>query len=142
LADSPASDAPVSPPPRPGFLRRNWGKLTLFVIIGVPLLVFGIWSAAALTFVYSSGSRVGFAQKLSKKGWICKTWEGELAMSTVPGVMPEKFTYTVWGDSLADAIGALEGKRVKLTYEQHRFLPNSCFGETEYFVKSIAPVTE
>ncbi len=137
-ASAPSSD-PVAPP-RPGFLRRHWGKLLLLVVLGGPVAVFGIWSAASLTYVYSTGSRVGFAQKLSHKGWLCKTWEGELAMATVPGVMPEKFTYTVWSDSLARAIGALEGQRVKIEYEQHRFLPNSCFGETEYFVKSVTPV--
>jgi hypothetical protein len=137
VADSASPAAPT-----PGFARRNWGKLTLLIILGTPLLLFAIWSGVALTFVYSEGSRVGFAQKLSKKGWLCKTWEGELAMATVPGVMPERFAFTVWSDSLAEEIQRIEGKRVKLSYEQHRYLPSSCFGDTEHFVKGIEVIKE
>lgn len=132
-----ASPTPPVPPAKPGFARRNWGKLTLGTLLAVPLTIFGAWSAFTIFFVYSSGTRTGFSQKLSHKGWMCKTWEGELAMATVPGVMPEKFTFTVHNDSLASAIQALEGKRVTVTYEQHRFLPNSCFGETEYWATGI-----
>jgi hypothetical protein len=131
------SAPPTAPAETPGFARRNWGKLTVLLLVGTPLLIFALWSFASLAFVYSSGSRVGFAQKLSKKGWICKTWEGEIAMATVPGVMPERFAFTVWSDSLADEIQKIEGRRIKLTYEQHRYLPNSCFGETEHFVKGV-----
>jgi hypothetical protein len=136
------SAPPAAPADKPGFARRNWGKLTVMLLVGTPLLIFALWSFASLAFVYSSGSRVGFAQKLSKKGWICKTWEGEIAMATVPGVMPERFAFTVWSDSLAAEIQKVEGRRIKLTYEQHRYLPNSCFGETEHFVKGVEVVKD
>jgi len=85
---------------------------------------------------------VGFAQKLSEKGWLCRTWEGELAMATVPGVAPELFQYSVRDDSVARAIQELDGRRVALTYEQHRGVPTSCFGETEYFVTGVRPVSQ
>jgi len=133
-----AAASPTPPTPAgPGFARRNWGKLTIGTLIAVPVAIFGLWSAFTILFVYSQGTRTGFSQKLSHKGWLCKTWEGELAMATVPGVMPEKFTFTVHDDSLATVIQSMEGKRVTISYEQHRFLPNSCFGETEYWATGV-----
>ncbi len=125
---------------QPGFLRRHWGKLTLFLLVTVPLAILAAWTAIAFAYTYSNGERTGYAQKLSRKGWLCKTWEGEIAMATAPGVMPEKFAYTVRSDSVAQAIQALDGQRVALTYEQHKFLPTSCFGETEYFVSGVRRV--
>src|SRR5687767_14415180 len=71
---------------RPGFTRRHWGKLTLAMLLLLPVAVFAIWTAITLGFSYSQGTRTGYAQKLSQKGWVCKTWEGELAISAVPGV--------------------------------------------------------
>ena len=125
--------------PRPtGMLRRHWGKLTLLLLIVVPSLLFTIWAGITLTYTYSSGERAGFVQKLSKKGWVCKTWEGELAMVNMPGAMSQMFTFTVRGDSLAEAINqAMSKGRVVLYYEEHRGVPTSCFGETGYFVKRV-----
>ena len=122
---------------KPGFLRRHWGKLAIAAILVVPAIVFTIWSGIALGFTYASGERVGVVQKLSKKGWICKTNEGELAMTTIPGSLTEKFYFTVRDDSVARLISAAEGKRVSLKYEQHVGLPTSCFGDTQYFVNDV-----
>ena len=122
-------------PPAPGFARRNWGKLTLFVLIVVPCLVFTIWAGAALSYTYSSGQRVGFVQKFSRKGWICKTWEGELAIVNMPGALSQIVDFSVRSDSVAKAIGEAMAKgRVSLEYSEHRGVPTSCFGETNYYV--------
>ena len=94
-----------------------------------------------LSWSYSTGERAGWMQKLSKKGWLCKTWEGEMAMVTMPGTVSEKFYFTVPQDAIAAKINASLGKRVALHYAQHKWIPNSCFGETEYFVDSMQ-VTE
>lgn len=127
-------------PPRPGFARRHWGKLTLVGLLIVPVLVIGIWTAIALGYSYSKGTRVGYVQKLSEKGWVCKTWEGELAMVNIPGSMSEKFFFSVRSDSVAAAINAAEGRRVELQYEEHRGIPTSCLGETDYFVTGVRQV--
>lgn len=136
----------ASPPPRPasapGFARRHWGKLTLLTLVLGPLAVFAAWSAIALTYSYSDGERVGYNQKLSRKGWICKTWEGELALSNVPGQAPELFRYSVRDEAVAQRIQALAGQRVRLDYEQHVGVPTSCFGETEYFAVGAQGVAE
>ncbi|MBI1809418.1 MAG: hypothetical protein HYR75_05915 [Gemmatimonadetes bacterium] len=112
--------------------------VTVLLLLAVPTLLFTIWAGIALTYTYSSGERAGYVQKLSKKGWICKTWEGELAMVNMPGAMSQIFTFTVRSDSLAEAINqAMVKGRVVLYYEEHRGVPTSCFGETGHFVKRV-----
>lgn len=124
-------------PPQHGFIRRHWGKLTLLALVGGPSLIFTIWAGIALNFSYSQGNRVGYVQKLSKKGWLCKTWEGELAQVNMPGAMSQIFVFTVRNDSVAAAIQKLEGGLVALDYAEHRGVPTNCFGETGYFVNGV-----
>jgi hypothetical protein len=140
--EKPESTSPAPAPDgrRHGFFRRHWIATTLVTIAVIPALVFTVWAGVALSFSYSEGTRTGYVQKLSKKGWVCKTWEGEMAMTTVPGTAPVIFAFTVRSDSVADAITALSGKQVTLTYEEHQGVPSSCFGETGYFVKGIRAV--
>ncbi len=111
-------------------------------LILIPLVLVSLYTWLMLTWSYSSGERAGYVQKLSKKGWIFKTWEGELALATVPGVMPEKFYFSVREDAVAEKINQTMGKRVALSYEQHIGLPVDWFGETEYFVTNVKPVEE
>jgi hypothetical protein len=119
-------------------MRRFFLRLFIFLIVAVPIgLALYLW--AALTFSYSAGERVGYVQKFSKKGWICKTWEGELAMVNIPGSMAQIFTFTVRDSEVAAKINTTIGKRVVLHYEQHLGLPTSCFGDTSYFIKAVDP---
>ena len=115
-------------------------KLIIAAVLIVPLIVFALYTWTALTWTYSSGERAGYVQKFSKKGWICKTWEGEMAMVSIPGTMSEKFYFTVRDDSIAARINQSMGKRVTLTYKQHVGIPTTCFGETEYFVADVKVV--
>jgi len=137
------SEAPVAPDseahvgPSLGKKIRNKALITLLVLIIVPVVIIVLWIWIALGYSYASGERAGYIQKISKKGWLCKTWEGELAMANLPGTMPQIFTFTVRDDSVAHVIEQNAGKQVSLTYEQHRGVPTSCFGETEYFVTGV-----
>src|SRR5437660_12823008 len=106
----------------------------------VPVVGFGLYTRVALTWSYSKGERAGYVQKFSKKGWICKTWEGELAIVSIPGTMSEKFYFTVRDDAVAARINQSIGKRVSLTYEQHLGIPTTCFGAPEYFVVDVKAV--
>src|SRR6266496_618937 len=101
------------------------------VLIAIVLLVAGYF-LFVFNWSYSEGERAGYIQKFSSKGWLCKTWEGEIAMVTMPGAIPEKFPFTVRDAAVAGKINDLAGKRVVLSYQQHKFIPSSCFGETEY----------
>lgn len=126
-----------APAPKKSFARRHWGKLLIAAIVAVPAIAITIWSGIALAYAYSSGERVGYIQKFSEKGWICKTYEGEIAMVNLPGQIANTFQFTVRDDSIAALINAAQGKRVAISYEQHKGVPISCFGETEYFVNGV-----
>ena len=119
---------------------RRWGLIALGSLILVPAIVFALWTWATLGYTYSRGERSGYVQKLSQKGWLCKTWEGELAMTNMPGAMPEIFRFSVRDAQVSAEINRTIGNRVSLTYEQHRGVPTSCFGETEYFVTRVREV--
>jgi hypothetical protein len=86
-----------------------------------------------LKWSYSKGERIGYVQKFSEKGWLCKTWEGELQMLPVPGAVPEKFLFSVRDRAMISKINSSLGKKISLSYEQHVGIPTNCFGETEYF---------
>jgi hypothetical protein len=112
---------------------RAWTLLIL--IASVALFALYVW--AALSWAYSDGERAGILQKFTRKGWICKTYEGELAMSVIPGVAPTIWFFSVRDERLAPQFNAALGKRVVLHYREHRGLPGTCFGDTSYFVSSV-----
>jgi hypothetical protein len=116
------------------------GWLGMVLILGALLLAGYFW--LMLTWSYSRGERAGWVQKLSQKGYICKTWEGEMAMVTMPGAVPEKFLFTVRDDGIAEKIKAVMGKRVAVDYEEHIGLIVSCFGDTGHFVKDVKVIDE
>ena len=116
-------------------------KAFVLGVVVVVALVAGYF-AAVLNWNYSTGERAGWVQKFSKKGWLCKTWEGEMAMVSMPGSTSEKFFFTVWDDGVADQINKVMGKRVTLHYEEKVGIPTSCFGETRHFVTKVAVVGE
>jgi hypothetical protein len=102
--------------------------------------LYGLYIYIALNWSYSTGERAGFLQKVSNKGWICKTWEGELSLVAMPGAAPEKFLFTVRDEAVAQKVSVAAGKRVTLNYEQHKGLPTSCFGDTDYFVVGVTEI--
>jgi len=110
-------------------LRPRFLLVLLFVVAGVLLVAFN--------YSYSDGSRAGYIQKFSKKGWVCKTHEGELAMTTVPGTAPVLWEFTVSDSSVAAQLSQVMGKRVILHYKEFRYLPTTCFGDTAYFVDRV-----
>jgi hypothetical protein len=113
---------------------------SLIVLMMGAIALFTLYICIALNWSYSSGERAGFLQKVSHKGWICKTWEGELSLVAMPGAAPEKFLFTVRDEAIAQKVSAAAGKRVTLNYEQHKGLPSSCFGDTDYFVVDIKEI--
>jgi len=113
---------------------------SFFLVVLAAIAVLTLYIFIALNWSYSTGERAGFLQKISNKGWICKTWEGELSLVAMPGAAPEKFLFTVRDEAVAQKISAAAGKRVTLNYEQHKGLPTSCFGDTDYFVTGITEI--
>lgn len=126
-------------------LRRRQGGAFLgwfagLIVAAVLLLAGYTWLVVAWS--YSTGERAGWVQKLSHKGWFCKTWEGELSMVSMPGTTPEKFLFSVWDDKVAEEINRNMGKRVALHYEEKVGIPTNCFGETRYFVSRVTVVDQ
>lgn len=139
-SEGPPSVVPPSSRNKP---KRSLGRrlrlaFWLFALAGLLLMAAYLW--VMVRFSYSSGERAGYVQKFSHKGWVCKTWEGELAMANLPGAMPEVFAFTVWDDAVAGQINELMGQRVVLHYQERVGLPTSCFGETRHFVDGVRPV--
>lgn len=114
----------------------------LSVIAVVVILMFTAVAFFSLKYVYAEGERAGYVQKFSRKGWLCKTWEGQIAMVTMPGTVADKFDFTVRDGAVAAKLNANIGRRLALKYEQHKWIPNSCFGDTEYWVSGVNVVDE
>ena len=132
-----ATEPAVPPPAPPAGKKHHRVRIIILLIVLIPAVVIALWIWVAMGYTYASGNRAGYVQKISKKGWLCKTWEGELAMANLPGTMPQIFSFTVRNDSVANVLEQTIGKQVSVTYEQHRGLPTSCFGETEYFISRV-----
>jgi hypothetical protein len=108
-----------------------------FGLIVLPALLFSLFTWASLNWVYSSGERAGYVQKFSLKGYVCKTWEGEIVLVSMPGTQAEKFFFTVHDEAVAKKVNDSMGLRVKIHYQEHKGIPSSCFGETAYFVDEL-----
>ena len=129
-----AESTEPSPSPR-GFRRKT--KFILVAVLLAPILIFLLYTTTALSVDYSEGERAGILQKFSRKGWVCKTYEGELAMTTVPGVAPVIWEFSVRDEAVAEGLRKAIGKPVALHYREHRGVPTKCFGETRYFVDGV-----
>lgn len=116
--------------------------LPLLAVLLIIIVLVGTYGMIVWKWSYSEGERAGVVQKFSRKGWVCKTWEGELNMVVLPGALPEKFFFTVWDDAVATVINRNVGRRVTLHYEEKVGLPTSCFGETRYYIRKVAPLSE
>ena len=114
----------------------------MFGLLVVFVLLFAAYTWLVLNWSYSVGERAGYVQKLSNKGWICKTWEGELALVTMPGTVGEKFFFSVRNEATAQLINRSMGRRVSLDYEEHIGVPSSCFGETGYYITGVKVIED
>lgn len=115
------------------------GRILLLVLVLAVLLV-GLWTWFSLSFAYSEGERAGVLQKFSSKGWICKTYEGELAQYIVGGVAPQMWYFSTRDEKLAKQLSSAVGEQIRLHYTEHRGVPTACFAETAYFAEGFTLV--
>ena len=118
--------------------KRAIKVVSILVLLVVVLIVGYVYTS--LKWSYSKGERVGYVQKFSEKGWVNKTWEGEMQMLPIPGSMPEKFLFSVRDNAVVTKLNSSLGKKVGIIYEQHKGLPAKCFGESEYFITDCKPL--
>jgi hypothetical protein len=116
--------------------RIRFGRILLWLVV-VVIAGIGIWTAFTLSWAYSEGDRAGVLQKFSKKGWLCKTYEGELALYIVGGVAPQIWQFSTRDEELANKLAGAVGKNIQLHYTEHRGVPTQCFAETPYFARSF-----
>jgi mannose/fructose/N-acetylgalactosamine-specific phosphotransferase system component IID len=124
-----------SSPKRRGRFGRILGMVLVLVVV-----IAALWTWFALSWSYSEGERAGILQKFSKKGWVCKTYEGELALYVVGGVAPQIWYFSTRDDKLAQQLSAAVGDHIRLHYTEHRGVPTACFAETPYFAESFTRV--
>lgn len=122
-----------------GVKRRHFGRLTI-IIVAILILLPVLWTWFSLSWAYSEGERAGVLQKFSKKGWFCKTYEGELAQYVVGGVAPQIWHFSTRDEELAKVLSQAVGEQIRLHYTEHRFVPTNCFAETPYFAQSFQKI--
>jgi hypothetical protein len=120
-------------------LPKRAFTIVLSLIVAL-LVLFALYTWITLHLSYSDGERAGYLQKFSRKGWLCKTWEGEILLSSMPGAIPERFAFSVRDPAAVQQLQKSMGRRVEISYAQHKGVPTSCFGETEYFVEKVSLV--
>jgi hypothetical protein len=121
---------------------KKWSIRILAGALVLAVVASSLYTLFTLNFSYSKGERVGFVQKLSRRGWVCKTWEGDLAMVNMAGQQAQMFSFTVPKEEVAKQIESYAGHRVMLEYEEHKGIPSSCFGDTQYFVVGVKETKE
>jgi hypothetical protein len=121
---------------------KRGGRLgrILIIVLVVAVLLGVLWTWFALSWSYSDGERAGILQKFSRKGWICKTYEGELALYVVGGVAPQIWHFSTRDADLAKKLTSAVGSQIRLHYTEHRGVPTSCFAETPYFAEGFTVV--
>src|SRR5690349_20485451 len=140
MSETPSKDAASSEaPPPPAARRHSWWrwKLWLAILVFAPILVYMLYTMGTLKWTDSQGIRARYLQKFSRKGWVCKTWEGELAQTNYPGAAPTIWLFTVRSDAAARQLNLALGRKVLLFYREHRGIPSRCFGDTNYFIDSV-----
>ena len=123
-------------------MPRKSGLKWILWLVALPLLIFALYLAFVMSWSYSDGERAGYLQRFSHKGWLCKTYEGELAMTTVPGVAPVLWNFTVKDEAVAAQMNMLAGKRLVVYYKEHRGIPTTCYGETNHFVSRVREIDD
>jgi hypothetical protein len=132
-----STPTPPMPTPTPAPVRRSRFRWYLLGFVASLVALVVLYTLLMLWWSYSDGERAGVLQKFSQRGWVCKTYEGELAMYVVAGVAPQIWSFSVRDESVVEALNKAVGQHVRLHYAEHRGLPTDCFGETDYFVDRV-----
>jgi hypothetical protein len=125
--------------------RKSSGRFLRLVFVLLLLLIGGcaLWSWLTLSWAYAEGERAGVLQKFVRRGWLCKTQEGEIAFYygggqyMGPGSSPQLWDFSVRDPSVAADLGKAVGHRVQLHFTEHPGVPTSCFAETRFFVDKV-----
>ena len=116
--------------------RRGRGARYLLVFLLLLFAGTALWTWLTLQWAYSDGTRSGVLQKFARRGWLCKTQEGELALYS-GGLAPQIWRFSVRDLGVGAQIENDVGARVQLHYTEHPGVPSTCFADTRYFVDRV-----
>jgi hypothetical protein len=125
--------------------RRSRGGFGRWLLILLLILAAGagLWTWLTLAWAYAEGERAGVLQKFVRRGWVCKTQEGEIALYygggqyMGAGISPQLWDFSVRDKSVAASLNKAVGHRVQLHYTEHPGIPTPCFAETRFFVDRV-----
>jgi hypothetical protein len=119
--------------------RRRGGRGVLYLLILLILILGGasLWTWLTLSWAYADGTRAGVLQKVTHRGWFCKTIEGDLAQYIVPGISPQVWKFSVRDPAVAAQLEKSVGRQVQLHYTEHPGVPSACFADTRFFVDNL-----
>ena len=124
--------------------RRRSGRAGRWFMILLLLIIVGggLWTWLTLSWAYADGERAGVLQKFIRRGWVCKTQEGEIALFYGGGQYlgpgsPQLWDFSVRDKAVAEQLTKAVGRRVQLHYTEHPGIPTSCFADTRYFVDKV-----
>lgn len=112
-----------------------FGLIGLFIVGSLGAGIVGSfipWAAVQ----YSDGERTGLVNKISHKGLICQTWEGQMLVGNGNNVDPEEYFFTVKDDAVVKQVQDAQGKIATLHYKQYA-LSSNCWGDTSYEVVGV-----
>ena len=111
----------------------------LFKIILVILLIGALLVYWFFFNVYSAGERKGTLVKLTKKGNVFKTYEGEMWLSCRNMLNAEKFYFSVADEALSDSMMKMQDECITVTYKQYR-RTISWRGDSKYVVEGFSRI--
>ncbi|MCD0472160.1 6-phosphogluconate dehydrogenase [Flavobacterium sp. JAS] len=114
-------------------------KRILLIIAALCVLIFTIYFAFIYFVPYSEGYRSGELIRMSHKGVIMKTWEGELSQG-VSSSQIFRFSVLDSDQKVIDQLNELEGQYVKLTYVE-RYKTFSWWGDSRFFITAVRKET-
>jgi hypothetical protein len=121
---------------------RRFGRALLILIL-IVIAAGALWTWMMIYFSYADGERAGVLQKFVRRGWVCKTYEGEIAYYygggnyMVPSTTPQLWDFSVRDPKVAAELTKVVGHRVRLHYSEHPGVPTSCFADTRFFVDEV-----
>ncbi len=110
-------------------------KKTLFKILAAIIILAIAWFAFIYFVPYSEGTRSGELIKITHKGVLFKTWEGEISQG-ISGAQIFSFSILDKDKKIIEKLKEYQGKYVKLNYVE-RYASFAFWGDTKYFITDV-----
>lgn len=112
-------------------MLRKIGIYFVIVVVVMTALFFTIAYYAS----YSDGDRTGELIKFSRKGYVFKTWEGEISQG-IAGAQIFKFSVLDNDEEVIETLKKYQGQYIKVTYVE-RYTTFPWWGDTNYYITAV-----